>query len=336
MASREKELMAAINNLVNVEYKGKLIGEDIELIKQFPGYEKYIRTIIAVHNSELLIAKKRELADKSAKVLALHEPALGTVKKEKLVQPEKKEEQREFSFYDLTYKKYEELKLLCESEKDVFECLNDGDNDTRTISLLLYKDINDLTASIRKKIVLNPYEDISADQSEIKRLSMIFKAVRNYNKSMESNTVSLPNIILLEDSKGNDSIYDYIVNNINVIPKVKKNLKKFFRGEVSKTKKLIGKDGLLESKDLNGTRLLYFDLGNNNYVLARLFIKDATKSLKINAIYDKAIADFKEQEDYIRENLNNEEFKSRQCELINRLFTFLNKGDEVITSGRKI
>ena len=166
---------------------------------------------------------------------------------------------------------------------------------------------------------------------------MIFTAVKNYKKVTNGKSVELPNIILLIDRNGNSFVYNFINNNIDCLNKVKKNLEKFFKGEISNSKKLKGKEeGLLETTDINGARILYFDLGNNNYVLARVFIKDATRSIKIDGIYDKAIADFREQKKYILAHINDEEFKNRQFELINKLFRLLNNGDEVITNGRKI
>ena len=117
---------------------------------------------------------------------------------------------------------------------------------------------------------------------------------------------------------------------------MKKNIEKFFRGECSNSKKIKGKkENLLEIVDVNGTRLLYFDLGNNNYVLAGIFLKDADKSVGIDAIYDNAIAIYRSNKEYILENINNKEFRNEQEELVRKLFGMLN-GEKAIISGKKI
>ena len=57
--SKEKELLKIINELLDNDYKDRIVDDDIELISQYPEYEDYIRTIITVHNSEVLMAKKK-------------------------------------------------------------------------------------------------------------------------------------------------------------------------------------------------------------------------------------------------------------------------------------
>ena len=219
--SKEKELLKIINELLDNDYKDRIVDDDIELISQYPEYEDYIRTIITVHNSEVLMAKKKELQEKVNIILSLQAPSKSSVLKEESSSL-KESKRKEFSFYDLTCKKYEELVVLCYSEQDVIECLNNEDNDISTLALMLYKDINDLISSIRVKLITNPTTDVSSEQEELKRLRMIFTAVKNYKKVTNGKSVELPNIILLIDRNGNSFVYNFINNNIDCLNKVKK------------------------------------------------------------------------------------------------------------------
>ena len=338
-AMLELEIEEKLKELLEVSYKNRIINLDNLFLLRHADYSQYIKTAFVVHNRDVLLARKSELKEKEDRISNLRD--ISTLKSSSEIKKQptiEEKEDKEFSFYELTLKKYEEIKLLSLCEQDVIDCLDDSNIDLSTITLLIYRDINELITNIRNSIILEPGKDVSAEQVELNRLRMIMNTIKNYKKlDKKSSKRELPNVILLEDNDGNDCVYNFINSNIECIPKVKKNLEKFFRGELSSVKRIKGKsDDLCELTDVNGTRLLFFNLGNTNYVLARIFIKDATRSLKIDAIYDKAIADFRRQKEYIINNINNEEFKNKQFEMINRLFRLLNNGDEAITDGRQI
>jgi len=336
--SRDDMVVSEVKRLFETKYSDVIVGDDFELLEKYPEFEKYIKTCIAVHNSECLTKKRQELQRKKAAVTSLEKLVLKADVSTTANSSLEAKKENTFSFSKETLDKYKELLALCEKEEDVVTCLDD-ETDLTIIGLLIYRDINELVRKISYFISLDPLTDISDAQKELKRLRMIFSTVKDYNnkKSISSNKVQMPTVILIEENDGNDVIYNYINNNHNVIIKAKKCLEKFFRGERNNVKRIKGKkEDLLETEDTNGTRLLFFSLGNNTYVLAQIFIKDKNKSTKIDGCYDKAISDYLDRKEYILANLEDEDFRNRQSELINKLFRLLNGEKEVVISGTKI
>ena len=336
--SRDNMVVSEVKGLCGTKYRDVIIGDDFELLEKYPEYEKYIKTCIAVHNSECLAKKRQELQRKKAAASSLKKLELEADVLTTANSPLEAKKENTFSFSKETLDKYKELIALCEKEEDVITCLDDK-TDLTIISLLIYRDINELVKKISYLISLDPLTVISDAQKELKRLRMIFSIVKDYSnkKSISSNKVQMPTVILIEENDGNDVIYNYINNNRNVIIKAKKCLEKFFRGERNNVKRIKGKkEDLLETEDTNGTRLLFFSLGNNTYVLAQIFIKDKNKSTKIDGCYDKAISDYLDRKEYILANLEDEEFRNRQSELINKLFGLLNGEKEVVISETKV
>ena len=344
-AEREKELKDSLISFLKL-YEDRIIEDYMLFFDEYPDFEgqpdieNYINMAITVHNSELLRKNRKKLEEKQDRLLSLQPLAPRKKEPEIRTEEQKAVSDKEFVIYKGTQVKYEELIGLCNSEKDVNDLLSDGEYDIATILLVLRKERNNLAARIRNRISIDSAIDISSEKEELERLNMIYFAVINYEKVFVDNNTKRIFVILLEDARGNGIIWNYINNSNNsnnsIISKVKKNLEKFFNGEMSGSKKIKGKkrENLWEITDTNGTRLLYFNLGNNVYVLASVFIKDAQKSMKIDMIYNNAIKLFQDQKDYILANLDNEEFWDRQSELTNELFTLLN--GEVKIGGRKI
>ena len=69
--------------------------------------------------------------------------------------------------------------------------------------------------------------------------------------------------------------------------------------------------GLCEVKN-DQARIIYYNLGNNNYILIKAFSKKDDKSALVTMKLLNAMDNFKDQEEEIRENLNNPEFLVEQ------------------------
>ena len=335
---RELECENLIETYVNDYFKDSIIPDLVisDIASMYSEYERYIKTVFVQHNSDVLKNKIKECEAKRKRIKKLK-----PLEQKEEKNPKKKKEvftkNESSSFYEVTINKYLEIKELCYSEKDVYDCLLDGDYDINTIKLFIKRDIDLLEACIIDKTKNNPLDDLKEERELLKRLILIFNVLIDYKKKDEIKENEIrPFVILLKENNGNDVLFNYINDNKNYIPIMKKNIEKFFRGECSNSKKIKGKkENLLEIVDVNGTRLLYFDLGNNNYVLAGIFLKDADKSVGIDTIYDNAIAIYRSNKEYILENINNKEFRNEQEELVRKLFIMLN-GEKVIISGKKI
>ncbi len=338
MDSIEQQVADGVKELLDAHKE--ILIEDNSLIDKFPDFSAFIMTAIAVHNRDLYYKQKASLEKKEDYISKL-EP-LNIDMSSPVVSTNDnsiKEEQEGFTFYKPALDKYEELTELCETRNDVIDCLGDVD-DSHIIDLILllfYEKINQLISDIRHTV--NDIQD-SANQKELKRLRFIFETIKNYEKCVTEDIVNYPTVILFDDGK-NGNIYEFVEDNFDNINKFKGDLEKFFRGEKTNVEKIKGyKEKLMATLNANGTRLLFFDLGNNTYVLADMFIKGATvkgakNALSIEARYARAVRNFKKNREMILANMDTEEFKNRQAELIHLLFGKL-KSDEVIIDGRKI
>ena len=131
---RELECKNLIETYVNDYFKDSIIPDLVisDTASMYSEYERYIKTVFVQHNSDVLKNKIKECEAKRKRIKKLK-----PLEQKEEKNPKKKKEvftkNESSSFYEVTMNKYLEIKELCYSEKDVYDCLLDGDYDINTI-----------------------------------------------------------------------------------------------------------------------------------------------------------------------------------------------------------
>lgn len=225
------------------------------------------------------------------------------------------------------------VSLILDAKEDMYdECLpslHEVDYEYKIASIIV-----ELNKEIKSAIELS-YESDAEDKIElnnyIKKIRNILAYIsktNNQNSIVPSNNQEeKPNIIFLTKNKVGDntahlvSDLEYYVDSSNWMD-YKKLMDDFISGKFlskignteknrsfnSNNQKL---KGLCEVKN-DQARIIYYNLGNNNYILIKAFSKKDDKSALVTMKLLNAMDNFKDQEEEIRENLNNPEFLVEQ------------------------
>lgn len=196
------------------------------------------------------------------------------------------------------------------------------------ILLFLNKEINNLILKIRHKIMKNPLDDVNYSQKELIRLQNLFKYIKNYEKTKNKPLIiRKPNIYFLTNNSNTAYFYQTLLENPDASNKIRKSLDKMISGYFihSKDVKTINRNGhkILEYKDSNGTRILFEDLGNNQYLICDLFFKDKQLSSKIVNYYDINITRYLSFKDKLEQLLNDPNYHIEQAEILGSIYSIL-------------
>lgn len=225
---------------------------------------------------------------------------------------------------ELCYKIYS-----CESKEELNILLSNIDNNLLpNILLFLTKEINQLIIEIRQSIMKNPTLNISFKQKELLRLQNLFNSIKFYKReSNQSIHDTKPNIFFLTNNSNTAYFYETLLNNLEGDSKVKKSLDKMLSGyfiHSHDVKNIIRNNKkILEYKDSNGTRILFEDLGNNNYLICDFFFKNKQISSKITNYYELNIERYLNNKEKIQSLLNDPNYYIEQAEILGSIYCLL-------------